>query len=121
MNRAVARSLRPVGQSRRHSSFDTLVAVESSQAAVEQSKWSSSTAAVTIRPPRLPALMEFRNALPSKRKRQVINRKNYRPNFLPRLYVTSAVADRQLSKSLQGIAVAHLVPNIVEIETECGE
>lgn len=59
LNKAVARSLRPIGQARRHSSLDTLVAVDEAQRAVEQSKWSSSTATVTIRPPRLPAMADF--------------------------------------------------------------
>ena len=69
MNKAVAKSLRPFEPSRRHSSFDTLVAVDEAPGAVEQSRWSSSTAAVTIRPPRLPPLLDFGQAVPSNRQR----------------------------------------------------
>ena len=66
INRAVARTFRTGGghDSGRSAAGSSILGSEAWHT-VEQSKWSSSTAAVTVRPPRLPASVDFGAAFTS--------------------------------------------------------
>lgn len=63
INKAVARALRPTSNVSKEPDLQIQSEDEAARA-IEQSKWSMSSAAVTIRPPRLPASVDFGPAVP---------------------------------------------------------